>query len=110
MYGYSVFPVTIASGAALSSEIDLGGRWDNTSLVIPTMASNSQIHLQVSPTSGGTYRRVYDKTLGTPADYSILSGVTSRVVSLPVGYRYVKIETTATMDSGQSFNIICGGA
>jgi hypothetical protein len=110
MYGVSVFPVTIASAGTLSSEIDLGGRWDNTSLIIPTMASNSQIHFQAATTSGGTYRRVYDKTLGTPADFSVLSGVTSRIVSVPVGFRYVKVETTATMDSGQSFEIICGGA
>ena len=108
MYGVSVFPTTIASAATLSSEVDVGGFWDKLSIIIPTMTSNSQIHIQVAKASGGTYRRIYDQSIGTP-DFSIASGVTSRIVELPTGYRYMKVETTATMDSGQGFDIICGG-
>jgi hypothetical protein len=41
--------------------------------------------------------------------YTILSSVTNAIVPIPAGLRYVKVERTATADSGHSYVILCGG-
>lgn len=110
-YGpYAVFTQTIASAATLSSEFDVGRSWKRVYLETTSMTSNSQIHIQAAATSGGTYRRVkiHDPGSATVSvDFAVASAATSHMMPVPTGFRYYKVETTATMDSGQSFNLVC---
>lgn len=111
---YRVFPSTMTSGGTLSTEVFVGRSWGSIFLEVPSMNSNSQIHVQAAYTassSGGTYRRithpmVNSSTVGTN-DFAITSSVTSRMVPIPNGFQYYKVETTATVDNGGVFNIIC---
>lgn len=105
------FSVTMASGGTLSSEIDLANGWSKAHLVIPTMASNSEIRLKASSESGGTFRQVYHPPVNSATVavnmFKIASGVTNATVEIPAGLRYLKVETTATIDSGLTFKVIC---
>lgn len=106
-----VFTATMSSGGTLTSSADLGSSHHYNYLHIPTMTSNTQIHIQVCDTSTGTFRRVYfaSSNLATPTNnpFGISSAATNCVVPIPNGFRFMKIETTATVDDGASFKIYC---
>ncbi len=108
----STFPATMASGGTLSAEVKLGRSWQNMFLVIPSMTSNSEIRIQVCDVSGGTYRQLMHPSINSSTVatniYKIASSVTSVAVPIPAGYQYMKVETTATVDGGQTFKVICG--
>lgn len=110
-----VFTSTMASGATLSNEVDLKYSFETVLLEIPSMVSNTQYHIQVASESGGTYRRMMQTTINTSAaqihTFVIASAVTGRFVPLvgaATGMRFVKVETTATVDDGCVFKFICG--
>jgi hypothetical protein len=113
-YGpYAVFTASVASGATASSAVDLGRSWFANYLVVPSMTSNSQLHLKASETLDGTYRRVKHPPVNSATvavnEFTILSANTGCIVPMPSGLRYVQVETTATVDGGCSFTILCGG-
>lgn len=110
----TVFTTAVLSGATQSSAIDLGQSWQTAYLVIQSMTSNSQLHLKASDAIDGTYRRVYQalqntNTVAAPASFSIASALTNAIVPLPQGLRFVRVEQTATADSGQTYKIIVSG-
>jgi hypothetical protein len=105
-----IFSVSIASGATLSGAADLGRAWGRVYLEIRSMISNSQHYIQGS-SDNSTFRRVYfdslnSSTVGTNL-YVIASAVSNGIVPAPPGIQYLKVETTATADSGQTYKIIC---
>lgn len=106
------FSSVIASGATLSAEINLAQNWGTVFLEIPTMASNTQFYIQAANSSGGTYRRVKFPSINSSTvginDFAIPSSATGCFVPIPNGLQYVKVETTATVDSGNTFRFICG--
>lgn len=105
------FTGTIASGATLSSEINVGRSWTNAYLAVPSMTSNSLIYIQAAKESSGTYRRIAHPLEAVTApvgkDFTINSATTSRMIPIPNGFNFYKVETSATMDSGEFFTIIC---
>jgi hypothetical protein len=106
---------TMASAGTLSSEVKLLRNFEKVYLVVPSMTSNSQIHIQGSEVAGGTFRRIChpainSSTVSTPNDFSIASAATNRIIPIPNGFAYIKVETTATVDDGCSFKIICADA
>lgn len=103
---YAPYVVTIAAGATLTAEIDLGGSWNTVYLEIPTLTSNSQHHIQAAfanSAAGGTYRRVYHPPINSATSsstpFAISSQSTNCLVPIPGGLRFVKIETTASVAS-----------
>lgn len=109
---FNPFTVTMASAGTLTGEIDLGGAWYSVYLEIPTLTSNTQHHIQVANTSGGTYRRIYHAPINSATSssnvFAISSGVTNGVVPIPGGIRYIKIETTATVNDGAVYRVFAG--
>lgn len=107
---YKVYTVTMASGGTLTSEIDLGRAYENVYLQIPAM-SNVQLHFQAAAEAGGTYYRICHPTgaAATPLnpDFGIASAATSRIVPIPNAFQVFKIETTATIDNGAVFKVLC---
>lgn len=107
-----IYVATVASGATSSAEIALRAGYQTCFLAIQSMTSNSQLHLQAAATSGGTYRRVTHPPINSSTvalnDFTVLSSVTNRIVPIPAGLHFIKIEQTATADSGQSYTLICG--
>lgn len=103
---------TMSSAGTTSAEVNLGRNWEKVYLVVPSLTSNSQIHIKASESAGGTFRRIChpainSSTVSTPNDFAIGSAATNRMVPIPNGFQYLKVETTATVDSGQTFTIIC---
>lgn len=109
---YAAYSKSVASGATSTSAIDLQKAWNNVYLAIQSMTSNSQLHIQASDSETGTFRRVTHPLINSSTvalnTLTILSSVTSAIVPLPTGLRFMKIEQTATADSGQAYTILCG--
>ena len=110
---YVVHDATISSFSTSSdSEVDLGRVWQSVYLEIPTMTSNTQLHIQAAAASGGEFRRVYHPSLNSSTvgvnPFAITSSVTNSIVPIPSGFRYIKVETTAVVSFSAGFNIICG--
>lgn len=106
------FTGSMASGVSITGEIDLQKSWNKLSLVVPSMASGSDVYLLASEESGGTYRRVFHQPTNTSATVSaffVTSGVTNCVVPLSnVNVRYLKVQvSTATTDTPYTFKVIC---
>jgi hypothetical protein len=106
----SVFTVNCASGATLTSALDLGSAWQNVYLEVPTMTSGCDIYVKASATDDGTFRRVYTKvnsaTVANP--WYVLSSITQCLVDMPAGLRHIKIElTTAMTATSVDFNVHC---
>lgn len=109
---YKTYSVTMASGATLTSELNLSRGYESMYLMVPSMTSNTQLHIQTSDSLGGTYRRVKlpvinSSTVAAPVDFNIHSAATNCFVPLPFGLQYIKVETTATVDGGTVFKVIC---
>ena len=107
----AVYTVTMASAGTLSTEAKLLRSYKTAYLVIPTMTSNTQLHIQGSEQSGGTFRRVYFPMGNTAAPignaFAIGSACTGCIVPIPNGIQYLKVEATATVNDGAFFKIIC---
>lgn len=106
----SYFKKTMASGGTLTSAYDLGRMWQSVWLAVPSMTSNSQVQIQGSH-DGTTFRRVMhppinSSTVGVNV-FAISSAATNSIVPIPNGFQYLKVETTATVDSGCEFVVIC---
>lgn len=104
------YGVTVASGVTLSSGIDLSRAYAKLSLEVPTMASGTDVYLQVS-SDNSTFRRLYHAPVAgttTPPALVIPSSVTNCIVPVSVaGVRYVKIElSTAMTATSAQFNLI----
>lgn len=106
----AVYTVTMASGGTLTGGADIARSYKNVFLEIPTMNSNTQLHVWGS-SDNSTFRRVYqpmqNSAAPTGALFTINSAVTGALVPIPNGIRYVKVESTATVDNGCVFKMIC---
>lgn len=107
-----VYTATMASAGTLTGEINLSTQaWTTVYLEVPTLTSNTQLHLKAANSTGGTFRRVKHPAVNTSSvqcnDYSIASAATGVLVPLPAGLRFIKIESTATVDDGCVFRVIC---
>lgn len=108
---YNYQTATMASAGTLTSQLDLGGRvWNSVYLRIPTMTSNSQVRIHGSVDNSQysiiKHAPINSSTIGTN-DYAIASASTNVWVPIPSSFRYIKIETTATVDNGTAFTVLC---
>ena len=101
--------ITMASGGTLTSELDLGRSWKKV-YIDPTGAT-SEVRLQAALKAGGTYRQVYQPSINSSTVganiWKIPSSVSGGLIEMPAGLRFVKVETTATVANGCTFNVIC---
>jgi hypothetical protein len=108
---YVVHDATVSSFSTTSGEVELGRAWHSVYLEIPSMTSNSEIHIYGANESGGEFRRIYhpslnSSTVGTNG-FAVASAVSNGIVPIPAGTRYVKVATTATISFTAAFQIIC---
>ncbi len=106
----AVYTQNLASGATLSSALDIGRAWGNVYLEVPTMTSGCDVYLQASDSATGTFRRVYTKvnsaTVANP--WYVLSSITQCFVDMPAGFQHIKIEiTTAMTATSVNFKVHC---
>ena len=107
-----VYTATLTTGATLTSYLDLSTRaWGQIYLEIPSMTSGTDLYVQGSHDSQ-TFRRVMHPTPNTHDfqinTFSIGSACSNRLVLIPNGLQYVKIEASTLMSStAHEFNLIC---
>lgn len=108
----SKFEVSLASGATLSTFVDLGRGWNHLSVVIPTMTSGTNVFFQGAGDSSDTFRRIYHPIANgdnTPDVMSVDSSVTNCIVPLEfISCRYLKVELgTAMTATAATFHVVC---
>lgn len=107
----SVFTTTMASAGTSTGQVDLARSWKLVYLAVPSMTSNTQIHINAAAEDGATFRYTYHPmaNAASPTGFRFLinSAVTNAMVPIPNGLRFIKVETTATVDNGCVFKIIC---
>lgn len=107
------FTNTMTSGATLTPVYDLGPEgWDQMWLDLPSFSSASDVFIHAAPTSGSTFSRLRMVTENTATaqsyDFKIPSGLSGRMVEIPGGLRYMKVElSTGQTDVALSFTVIC---
>lgn len=107
-----VFTASMTSGQTSTSGVDLGHGWGRIGVLIPTMASGSDIYFRGSDTVDGTYRRIFHRPTtvsATVGAYFVESGVTNCYIDIDTYRgRYIKAElSTATTDTPYTFKFIC---
>lgn len=103
---------TMASNTTLTPLFDIEGPWDQVWLDKPTFATNTAVFLHAAIASGATYTRIAYPDVQTATvqtnDWAIQSGVSARMVPLPTGLRYVKVEFgSAVTDTTFPIDIYC---
>lgn len=103
------FTGTIASGATLSSEINLSKSW--TKVYLDPTGLASEVRVQAAASTGGTFRQVYhppinSSTVGNNI-FKIASAVSGGICEIPAGLQFIKIEATAAVANGATFTIVC---
>jgi hypothetical protein len=100
-----VYEVSMTSGATLSDGADLGAVYERLYLEVPTMASGS-LYIQAS-SDDSTFRRMTQVDPNQATDFVINSAVTQRIVRIPTGFQYYKVESTSgATDTTTLFNFI----
>lgn len=103
------FQVIMASGATLTSELDFGRSFAKV-YIDPTGAA-SEVRIQASNQTAGTYRQVYQPSINSSTVganiFKIPSSVSGGFIEIPAGLRFIKVETTAAVANGLTFNLIC---
>ena len=106
-----VYTVSMASGATLTTSINLNRAYDVMYLQVPSMISNSNMMIQAAASLAAVYNRVVTIQANTSTighnTFIIGSGATGHCIQLPAGLQFLKIETTASCDSGETFTLIC---
>lgn len=110
-YGpYTVFTATMPSGGTSTSGVELARAWKYIYLEIPTMTSNTEMYVNGSGLDT-TYRPIYHAlpaiTFPVAIRFVINSALTNAFVPVPNGIRYLKVETSATVDDGCIFRVVC---
>ena len=106
------YSMVVASGATLSSQIDIGCGYNHMMLEIPTMASGTDVRIQGSLHSGGTFRPIHHRPTNSndvPVAVNVDSSITNCMLHLEfVNARYLKIELTTAMTATSAiFGIVC---
>jgi hypothetical protein len=109
---FQVFYKTMVSGGTSTSGYDFGRAFQKVYLEIPSLTSGTDFYLQAS-SDGSTFRRLMQPVVNTSSvqvqTFVIGSAATNRIVEVPAGHRYMKVEvTTALTDTVNVFKFICG--
>jgi len=104
-----VFDASMADGATLTSGIDLGGVYEDIYLKVPVRASAANIYIHGS-VDNSTFFRIAHPPINSATvainDFVIQSATTSRMVPIPNGFRYLKVEISTLASADVGFEII----
>jgi hypothetical protein len=101
---FCVFTASMASGGTFSSSADLQHGWGRIGVIIPSMASGSDVYFQ-----GSEIFHRPNTVSATVGAYHVTSGVTNCIIDLGTySGRYVRVEmSTATTDTPYTFKFLC---
>lgn len=105
------FQVSFASAATVTNGVDMGKSFDNYYLDIPS-ACTFNLNIQGS-VDGSSYKRIYhapadnDSVVTAVEITSATAGTNGAIVKLPVGMRYMKVESQTAVADGLTLNFVC---
>jgi hypothetical protein len=106
-----VYTVSMASGGTSTAALDIARSYKTIYLERPTFGTGANLFIQAAPTLTGTYRRIFNPALNSSTVginvFQILSAASNGFVPIPNGVRFLKIESSETIDNGATFNLIC---
>jgi hypothetical protein len=106
------YAVTFASGATVTSEVDLGRAYSQIYLELNS-ATTFNYNIQAANASGGSFKRIYhppadnDAVVTAVEITSATAGLNGAIVKLPVTAQYMKIESQTAVADGMTLNLIC---
>lgn len=112
----NVASATVATAATTSDEVDLSNydRHQPPVLIVPTMATATNISILVSDKSSGSYYQLYHPTINSATlatnQYLVSAGVGANggAVPLPTGaFRFMKVVCAAAPANGAIFRVLC---
>lgn len=107
-----VFTASMASGATLSAEVDIGKAYSQVQLEIAS-ATTFQVNIQGARESGGNYKRLYNvvadnDNVVTPIEInSATAGPGGAIVALPQHTRFMKVESQTAVAAGTTYYFHC---
>jgi len=94
---------TIANGAKLSGEIDLGAPFENALVIMPDLTTDATAAVQVAEKTGGTFVTLYGLHLATPGDIAVPK---SKASIVPIGgAQYLKISCTTNQGAERTIYV-----
>ena len=84
---------TIANGAAVSDEVNMGAAYQKVIIIMPNLTTDAGATIQVSDISGGTFVTLYGLYLTTPGAVNVPKSMASVVEINGVEYLKVKVIT-----------------
>lgn len=105
------YTLTLASAATstdASQRLDAGYK----AVYLETPASmNADLYVQAAFASTGTFKRITQTIPNTTSvqvyDYRIASSASSKMIPIPPGFDFYKVEVSTAIADGATFRIIC---
>jgi len=115
MSSRQMFSDTIASGAAASTGVNLGGgSWTQIQIQVGTMSTSAALSIGNSVDNGTTFYNLFHAPINSSTvstnQYFIGSSVGTNGGTVALGYggyMHLKITATGVVSGGVSFKIIC---
>ena len=95
----------------LTSEVDLDRAWETLLIVAPTRTVSSQITIEVSEKTGGTFQDVYITDPADGGDNKVISAAGTAAFSWVVplgGFQFIKIKLSASQTGADQTYRVCG--
>jgi len=111
--GFSVFTLTVASGASTSDGVDLTKSWSRISLQVPTMTTAASLNIQNSMDKGTSFYQVYTPQVNTSTvgvyPLSIGSGIGTNggTVIIDGPLSYPRVVCSGVVSGGVIFKLLC---
>ena len=108
--GWKDAVITITDDAVLSAEVDLGMVCDGLLIIIPELDDTTQVSIQVSDVSGGTFQDLYITDPADGGDNILISAVSTGETTwiLPFGgFQFIKIKVDNDQEADRTFKV-CG--
>lgn len=94
---------TIANGASISGEIDLGAPYEQALIIMPDLTTDTTAAVQVAEKTSGTFVNLYGLYLATPGDIAVPKQKASIV---PIGgAQYLKIDVATNQGSARTIYV-----
>lgn len=101
---------TIAQGATLSQEVNLGRVYQRLMVIIPTI-DEASVNIQVSEKSGGTFQDLYLTSFTDGDDDKAITTASGGGFAwvVPIGgFQFIKIQTSAQQTTAAVNFRVCG--
>lgn len=110
-----VYPLTMTTGTSLTTYVDTGRSYAQVYVTIPGVSSfcvtaTCNFFVQASADGTNFYRVAYPPANSSTSgsnDFQIANTVSNRIVPIPTGFHFYKVEASNSMTGAIGFNLVC---